>query len=600
LSTGVLLAALVASGACAGGDPGTTPSEDRVITPDPGTIHVRPGETGTARFVLTSGGVPIAAQPVSFTIVDNPDIPGVEAMGATLVDSSAVTDVSGVAAVEVRAGVATEFRVRATAGNEQAELVVNVAPGDTGSVLVVPFFAPNSNAAEPTTGIEVLFFDDTACAGINLANPPLPIRPPVSLPKSGGTASFAEVSISSSGAAVGRALNARGVAIALGCVDLPGASLLADGVVSVTLPLYDAVPSPIGSYTVMTTLDFVPPLAAAAAIASAWRDLSDCPLDPAQLFLDCTIDALSPATAADPLDCKPNPAAGAEGGALGDALAARRGKPIVDLTLAVTACRGAASDDLGTPSLEAIAMGLFGSPTPALVVALPAIGNDAAHVLDHVRLVSKLDVQSGGRPEEYLVTHTLVDAGFTSSVDPYGAEVMLTSLALPSLSAYTPAVTRDGLLVVANHGFSLRLGRVARAGFGAAALAPRDVSPDAGGLIAALAALARSDGTASGCAAFDRALCTAVGRAEGCLATACPAGLSALAARLDAVFDAADGAGLDFYLAGSATLVDTHNDGSANQLGDPNDPAARASWSVDLRTAAGHTRLAAEFSGLRN
>src|SRR5262245_8211845 len=81
LSTGMLLAALVAANACAGGEPGPTPGEDRVIAAEPSTIHVSPGETGTARFVLTSGGVPIAAQLVSFTIVDNPEVPGVEAKG---------------------------------------------------------------------------------------------------------------------------------------------------------------------------------------------------------------------------------------------------------------------------------------------------------------------------------------------------------------------------------------------------------------------------------------------------------------------------------------------------------------------------------------
>src|SRR4029079_4370380 len=49
------------------------------------------------------------------------------------------------------------------------------------------------------------------------------------------------------------------------------------------------------------------------ASAAPGRDLSDCPLDPAQLLLDCIIDALSPETAADPLDCRPNPAPGGEG-----------------------------------------------------------------------------------------------------------------------------------------------------------------------------------------------------------------------------------------------------------------------------------------------
>jgi hypothetical protein len=246
----------------------------------------------------------------------------------------------------------------------------------------------------------------------------------------------------------------------------------------VSLPLLDAVPIR-SALRVTSTIAFVPPLAAAALIAGPWRDLGDCPLDPAQLLLDCTIDALSPETAGDPLDCKPSAVAGGEG-ALGDALAARRGLPIRTARHAPTACRGA-FDSAMAPSLDAIAMGLFGSPTPALVIALPAIGDDAAHVLETVRLSSTLDVQSAGRPDEYVVTHTLAGARFRSFATGQTGDVALTPLALPALTAYTTAITRDGLLVIDNHGFSLRLGRVARAGFGAVALAPRGVAPDAGG-----------------------------------------------------------------------------------------------------------------------
>jgi hypothetical protein len=118
--------------------------------------------------------------------------------------------------------------------------------------------------------------------------------------------------------------------------------------------------------------------------------------------------------------------------------------------------------------------------------------------------------------------------------------------------------------------------------------------------VGTLAALARSDdGAVSGCAALDRALCAAVGVAAGCLAAACPAGLGALTAKLDAAFDAADGSGLDFYLSGSTPLIDKYNDGTA-KLGAIISPMEIASWSVDLRTAAGRSRLTATFEGTRN
>src|SRR4029079_15525533 len=99
------------------------------------------------------------------------------------------------------------------------------------------------------------------------------------------------------------------------------------------------------------------------------------------------------------------------------------------------------------------------------------------------------------------------------------------------------------------------------------ALEPRGVAGNTGSLITALAGLAHSgDGAAAGCAAFDRALCAAVRRAPGCLAAACPAGLSALPKVLDSAFDAADGTGLDLYLSGSAPLHG-QSDGSPHHTG---------------------------------
>ena len=597
LSTAALIAALACGGACAGGEAGKTPGGDRVLAGLPDEIKVNPFETGTARVVLTSGGVPIAGQSVTFTIIDDPKVPDVEARGATLVDSKATTDGAGIAAVDIRAGLATSFRIRATAGSAQAELTVHVVAGAVGSILVEPFFSPNSSAAMRTTNMRIYFADDQACSEVVLAYIPSDRQWP--LPASGGTARFDIISTSGTHAVIGIARDERNVTVAQGCVDLAGASLIPGGVVEVQLLLDDIVPDPVGTFKITSTLAFAPPLAASANIGGPWRDLGDCPLDPAQLFLDCAIDALSPETAGDPLDCKPSTVPGGEG-ALGDALMARRGKSIVDGTGAATGCRDA-FDGSQAPSLDAIAMGLFGSPTPALVIALPAIGNDAAHLLDTFKIGSTLALASAGRPDEYVATHTLVSVWFKSTALLAGADVAIAPLALPAVTAYTTAVTRDGLLVIDNHGFSLRLGQVARVGFQATALEARGVSGDAGRLITELAALARSpDGAVSGCAAFDRMLCAAVGRATGCLASACPAGLSALAAMLDSSFDAADGTDLDFYLAGSTPLIGG-GDGSASRLGAiTDDPTAIASWSVDLRTAAGRARTNASFDGSRS
>ena len=505
---------------------------------------------------------------------------------------------SGVATVEVRAGVLTRFYVLGRSGGAQDRVKVDVVAGPVGSVIVVPFFAPDSVAARnPSdtgiTTIHIRFFDRHHCRDYPAAHVP---NPPYDELAPGETTRLDNVSTIDPSAVYAQALGPEGTPVAVGCVDVPGPSVPANGVVEVALPMHDVVPDPIGSFALTSPFDFEPPLAAAALIATPWRNLSDCPLDPAERLLDCTIDALSPPTPGDAHDCKPS--VGSEG-PLGDALRLRRGDEIPG-----TDCRGPFVGN--AVSLDSIVQGMFGSPKPALIAALPAISADAAHVLDALGLLSTLDVRAGAQADHYLVTHTLTDARF--SLSGGAAVVPLLPLALPSLTANTAAITRDGLLVIDRHGFTLRLGRVARSGFGAAALAPRvpQGSPaTAGGLVAAVVALATtSDRAVSGCAALDRVLCADVGAAPGCLAAACPTGLSVLATQLDAAFDAADGAGLDLYLSGSTPLVDMSAEGWADLLpgkepGKEDHPAGVATWSADVRTSLGVTRIATSFKGVR-
>lgn len=561
-------------------------------------IKLSPGDAKTASFVVTNRGVPAAGQTVGFAIV--PAGVGAGAQGATLAATSAVSDASGMATVGVRAGLMTTFQVQATLGTASAEIAVIVETGTAGSVLVAPFFAPSSTAAATATGLTVRFYDQTSCEELNLAHPPTPARDIANLAP-GGTALYDFVNTGTVSAAVGQALDMTGTAttvLARGCVDIPGSSLLADSTVEVALPLYDATPNPIGTFAVTSTLSFQPPLAAAAALAAPWADLSDCPLDPAQLWLDCTVDALSGSSTNDPLDCSPSIFPGAEG-PLGDALTAQRGLPLVDDSGATTGCRGAKAGS-GAESLDAIALGLFGSPTPPELLALPAIAADAAAILDAVTLQSVLTIGPSEVAGDYLVTHTLSTAVFGP---PAGAgAVTLATLGLPTLTAYTTASDGDGLLTIGKHGFTLRLGTAARAAFGPLSLVPRGLPATANALVPALFALARSaDGTASGCAALDAAVCEAVSEPTGCLLTACAAGLAALAAKLDDAFDGADGAGLDLYLSGSAPLFDTHGDGTASVLGSTGiNPTQVGLWSVDLRTALGRVQSTASLSGVRS
>ena len=581
---------------CAGGSTATPQPGDFVLAAVKDTIPLSPGEAGTASVVLTDRGEPAAGQTVGFAIVDGA---GAGAQGATLAAASAVTDGAGTATIGVRAGLATTFRIQATLGSASAEVAVIVETGTVGGVMVAPFFAPSSTAASTTTGLAVRFFDQMSCRDLDVARPPDPARGVTSLAV-GGTAFYDFVNTGELSAAVAQALYVHGTAttvLARGCVDIPGSSLLANSTVEVALPLYDATPDPVGTFAVTSTLSFQSPLAAAAALAAPWTDLSDCPLDPAQLWLDCTLDALSGSSPGDPLDCVPSPVAGGEG-ALGDALAARRGVVLVDGTGAPTACRGA-HDGGGAESLDAILLGLFGSPTPPALVALPAIAQDASALLDAVTLQSVLTIQPSSVAGDYLVTHTLSSAVFGPPNGP-GA-VALAPLGLPILTAYTTATANDGLLVIGNHGFTLRLGTAARSAFGPLSLVPRGLPAAAADLVPALFALAHSpDGAAIGCAALDATLCPTVSAPSGCLRAACASGIEALAAKLDAAFDGADGAGLDLYLSGSTPLLETHGDGLASKLGSTGiDPAQVGVWSVDLRTSLGRALLTATLNGDR-
>jgi len=321
------------------------------------------------------------------------------------------------------------------------------------------------------------------------------------------------------------------------------------------------------------------------------------------MWLDCTIDALSPATPDDPLDCIPSDLPGGEG-PVGDALLALRGAPIEGPGGTVTGCRGVHASG-GAVSLDALALGLFGSPMPAPIVALPRVAIDAAHILDKVGLTSTLDVSAGDRPDRFFITHTLVEerfAGYRLRQDDTVLDfpVDLEPLGLLVLTAQTTATTWDGQIFIADHGFTLRLVTAARAAFGPIALVPRGLPADVTQVPSFIASLVQSADGSAGCDALDEALCPLAGAASGCVLTACEDGLAALGAQLAASFDPADGPGLDLHLAGSAVLLDTTGSGVTHQLSNSDDRSKIAAWAVDLRTRLGRSMFDAPFTAMRN
>jgi hypothetical protein len=590
-----LVAVCVLALAACGGGPETlpAPTTPRTLQAKPETIWVQPGQMGTISFVvLGPTGAPLAGAPVSFSIVEAADMP---TQGATLVTPKVVSDARGVAEGMLTAGARASFRVRATTDTASEEVVVIVAEGLVSSVDVAPFFPPGSRAAGHATTVQILFYDNGACRTLPLRKPPTPVRKMTSVPV-GGVLRVNVVSTAVSHAIIGRAVDARDAVVGLGCVDLPGPTLVTGVAVQVALPIADAGPDPTGTFMATTSLAVSPALAAASTVAAAWSDLVDCPLDPAQLWLDCAIDGLGPTSDADPLDCVPATKAGGDG-ALGDALGALRGAFVVGADGKPTACRGAKTAG-GAVSLDAVAMGLFGAPRPAALLALEGAADDAAHLFDTLRVRSTLDVRGGATPDTLAVTHTLTDVVFSRK--GRSSAVALLPLGLPELAATATAALTEDAISLPEHGFTLRLGTAARAGFGGVALAPRGLPGDAHALVAALAALAiDDDGVTNGCAALDAALCPRAGAADGCLAHACATGLDALAARLDASFTAADGDGYDLYLRGAAPLLDTHGNSLADRLGDLQLPGQAGAWAVELRPRAGRRTLAAAWEAIR-
>jgi hypothetical protein len=96
LAASLLVVGGWASG-CAGSGNGAVVTGDFVLAAEPATVGLALGGSGTVRFVLTSDGVPVAGQAVSFTFVDT-----VEAQGATLDPPNALTDATGTAVVTGR------------------------------------------------------------------------------------------------------------------------------------------------------------------------------------------------------------------------------------------------------------------------------------------------------------------------------------------------------------------------------------------------------------------------------------------------------------------------------------------------------------------
>jgi hypothetical protein len=548
-------------------------------------VVIAPGGSRDLVFrLLDDRDAPVPERAVVFTIVDDPAIPGDDAKGATLSSDRGTTTAQGTVRLSVFAGLdSTLFHVRATSpGARSAEAVVIVGNGTHASVEVVPVI--EGLASEAITTVRLHRYDGEPCSkyAAQLTAPPAPAKnkgeirtvpaeTPVLLPTLSRANSHALLAIG---------LDATESVRVGGCLDLPGETLLFQEVMRVLLPLRPLLPSATGEYRATSLLQIRPLPRGAVQVGDAWQELTECPLDPARLWLDCTVDALSTGPA-DPLDCRP----GEDEGPLGARLQALRGP----LTPGTNRCRD--RESAGREALDAQVAALFPSPRPTLLAELAAIGAEAGQLLTTVRLASTLRIALAPLADAYLMEHGLESAAFAlgdASITVRFAELGLA----PVLRATSiPVQSRPGGLEIARHGFAARLGISARVAFVRGSLLRRGAPPETGAFASHLVGFA-TRGTLSGCAALDDALCSLVDAPGGCLAQACEAGLTGLTQKLEAGFATLDGEAMDLILEGTAPVVDRTGDRNADALGWVRPGiSAPGLWTGELRTRAGASPL---------
>jgi hypothetical protein len=571
------------------------------LVPDPGSLTIRPTSSGRVEFQLRDEqDQPVPDYPLDFSIaMENVDGGAIHARLST---DRSLTDGKGSAVVQVIIeGLASdnrsaEFFVQAaTQGAATASVYVFVTT-DTYNVEIVPVAAPDLVRAVNVARTQLFFFDQLDCNAIDLTNPAAGTVRSRTLPDVVAGASCIVPGVSSEGthAVVGLGLDTGNVARVAGCLDLPGSLLLENQTLSATLLMDHVLPVPTGTYAVSSDIPFPPPIPGPIAlIQSTWQEWSRCPMDPARLWLDCTIDALVTNGTNDPNDCVP--VEGGEG-SLGGLLTARRGATLLSTsatgtTKPATPCRDQV-DNSGKASLESTVDGLFGGSRSALTeLNLASISAEIGDLLSTIHVTSSMSITPDRQPNLYLVDHTLLDVGFPSAVSPI--TLTASALGLPEPVAHgVQATLSPGRLVLPRHGFTLRLGTAAQYAFESTSLQKLRHAASATELVNAVAALARFSDKGSwltGCDALDAAVCDQVGSPRGCLAGACRTGLGALAHKLSDSFSNLNGAGADFYLLGAAPVVDLNNDRHADAIGIRSSTVAVGTglWAAEVASSLG-------------
>lgn len=585
----------------------------------PNALVIRPASSGRIQFTLYDRqNLPVADQLLQFTIAPDPTQSGTTS--AMLSTEKGLTDRNGNAVLEIIVGALdgqdrpAAFTLHATGqGKDQAAADTPIlVTTNAYSVEILPVLADDvmTTTSGSVTTTRLQFYDSATCADLDLNN----LGASATRPRAphvvalGSTFVFTEVAAKGSSAVVGQGLDNNNIVRIAGCVDVPGASLLESTAIRVTLAMDHLFPVPVGNYQAVTSFQFKTPLSATVAIQSAWQQWARCPLDPARLWLDCTLDALSPDSSNDPDDCIP--VAGTEG-PLEASLVSRRGTTVAPLKGTVasatdTPCHDA-KDSNGNTSLEAAIDNLFASATSRARLSNANLGGFAAEIatlLDSVRIDSQLTVTSAPETNRYFVEHALAGIAFPDAPFPNAFKVSSLALPVPTASLVLATLVAGqpaDQFSLPRHGFTLRLGTTARYAFESSSLEARGAqnSSDMVNSLFGLAQLNDASGTLTGCDALDAVVCDQIKQPRGCVVAACLRGLVALANNLAGPFANLDGDGLDFFLSGSAPIIDLDGDGLVDALGIASSAGTVGSWTVELRTRTSTYLTSATWAAAR-
>jgi hypothetical protein len=237
---------------------------------------------------------------------------------------------------------------------------------------------------------------------------------------------------------------------------------------------------------------------------------------------------------------------------------------------------------------------------------LTELSNELGQALTGLTVESTLTVAATGADSAFNIDHEITAIELPNATGH--SSIPMSALASPAPEAgFASGVSQAGQLQISTtarpHGFKLELGSATRLTFATYSLKPRLGHADVSAFIEDLVNLATRDESGTelrGCDALDSLLCAEAEQAPGCVSAACLSGLKALAQLLDTSFSALDGQDLDFFLSGSAPIVDRDGDGRADALGSTSyDLGGPGVWSAVFKNRSGNAPIYGSWTAER-